>query len=291
MRTLLFIVCLLLPTAASAATISFDPQDSQVGTDGSFTVGIDASADDQVNTFDLKIGVPSFLTPVDVSDGNSVIVLWVDAPHFDAETHTLSFSGIVPNGFSGKDGRLLTVTFTAQSGTHQLGAFRLLPGSLAYMGEGIAVPLTAPPLQLPFVRGKTNIKNPLPDEDAPVAFVPTIVRDTSLAGGKRTLIFSTTDKESGIDHYEVRESWLPFATKQFGWHTATSPYVLADQWGVRTIFVRAVDKSGNAYTVAVPPERNALVVVVLPLYVLLAVLVYGYVKWSTKRVSSRARSL
>jgi hypothetical protein len=89
----------------------------------------------------------------------------------------------------------------------------------------------------------------------PESFTPIIAEDKNVYGGAHFLVFSTTDKGSGINHYEVLEVPAGSAIGQNpAWVAATSPYLLKDQTLSSDIYVRAVDNDGNA-TVAKLPAR------------------------------------
>ncbi len=61
--------------------------------------------------------------------------------------------------------------------------------------------------------------------------------------GKAYVAFSTTDKGSGIDHFETAERRIPFIP--LNWEVSQSPYVPHDQYGTSDLFVKAVDVAGN----------------------------------------------
>jgi hypothetical protein len=79
-------------------------------------------------------------------------------------------------------------------------------------------------------------------------------------GGRYYIAFSTTDKQTGIDRYEVREELLSqFDTFSWGranvsWIETRSPYVLKDQSLNSIIRVRAIDKAGNEYIATLVPD-------------------------------------
>ena len=64
------------------------------------------------------------------------------------------------------------------------------------------------------------------------------------------MAFSTTDPQSGIDHYEILEG------SDTVWHNATSPYRLTDQSLSSNIYIRAVDGAGNFRVVELPAENS-----------------------------------
>ncbi len=268
----LILLLLLCPMSASAATISFEPQDSSAGTNEPFVIAINLTSEEPVNALEIVLILPPSLTPIDVSDGNSVVPLWLVEPSFDEVTRTLSFSGVIPNGFSGEAARLITLTVIP----HTTGTARLSvdASSTIYKGEGIEVPLQSEVLVLPIVEGKhTSIVAP-PDDNPPEAFEPTIVVDPLLFEGKNVLVFSTTDKGSGIAGYEVRESWFSWSSTR-GWRHAESPYLLRDQSRSSYIFVRALDKKGNVYTVTLEPQQLPLLLPMALIVVVLLVVLYA----------------
>lgn len=276
MRYLLLTLMLLIAPAAHAANVYFDPQDTSAGIGTPFVIAVDIDAEEAVNALTIVMSIPASLTPIDVSDGNSVIPFWIEEPHFDEATRLLSFSGIIPNGYTGARGRLLTVTFVPTA-ADQGALLAFAPGTEAFVGAGMPAPLVADEFVLPIVRGKTNIVDVVPDTEPPEAFVPEVVTDPLLADGRTVLVFSTTDKGSGIAGYEVRESWFR-GLGMHGWKAAKSPYVLRDRDRSNWIEVRAVDKEGNRVTASIPPERLPYEPFAATLLVILAVLGFWYVK-------------
>jgi hypothetical protein len=72
--------------------------------------------------------------------------------------------------------------------------------------------------------------------------------------------FSTTDKQTGIDYYEVRETDergnIPGTREAPQWTRvpANEPYVLLDQNLESLVEVRAVDKAGNERIASLSPD-------------------------------------
>ncbi|MEK7511050.1 MAG: hypothetical protein AAB582_02355 [Patescibacteria group bacterium] len=278
MRTLILLIFgFCIPLSVSAATVSFEPQASTAGIDGPFVIAVNLSADTYINALDIRLMVPHSLEPIDVSDGNSIINLWLEEPHFDETTRILSFSGIIPQGFMGEQGRLLTITMRPAL-LESSAELELDPVSAAYAGEGEKVALTALSLKLPVVATRGNIANPIPDTDPPEAFTPIVVREEHLYEGAPVLLFSTVDKGSGIARYEVKESWFGNVFPSTGWRLATSPYPLRDGERASHIYVRAIDKTGNSSVEHMQPERIPTVMYVVPLIAILSMLVFWYVR-------------
>src|SRR4030042_2646026 len=76
------------------------------------------------------------------------------------------------------------------------------------------------------------------DAVVPEPFTIVIQKDPAVFNGEYFIIFSTTDKQTGIDYYEVKEC-------RDDWQNAESPYLLENQDLNSIIQVRAVDKAGN----------------------------------------------
>ncbi|MFH1423699.1 MAG: hypothetical protein ABIG29_01985, partial [Candidatus Nealsonbacteria bacterium] len=89
------------------------------------------------------------------------------------------------------------------------------------------------------------------DTVPPEIFKIEINQDPLIFEEKYFIIFSTTDKQTGIDYYEIKE-------REGDWVKTTSPYMLEDQ-GLRSIIrVRAVDKAGNYIVVEQLPRNKPL---------------------------------
>ncbi|MDB5189052.1 MAG: hypothetical protein JWL82_9 [Parcubacteria group bacterium] len=255
LRSLLLILLLGSALSAHAATVTFDPQEQVVGLRSPFKVGMLLTTTERVNTVHIELVLPEGITPVDLSDGDSIINFWISNPQYNEATHVLSFEGIIPGGFSGEQGRLLVLTLqAAHPGTIVI---RVNPKtSVLYRNTPDAAeePLIATPLTLRVSSTKDNVLNELADTSAPEEFTPLISRSPDTYGGNWILSFATQDKGSGVASYEVAERapGLPFFIAS-DWKTADSPYVLTDQRLTSTVIVRATDKKGNARIETVSP--------------------------------------
>ena len=236
--------------SVTAATITFDPQDTTVGTTTPFQVGINMDSTDPVNAFSLTFDVSPTVKIIGYSDGNSIVNLWIDQPHLVDARH-LSLSGIIPGGYTGTGGRIITLSLQAlASGPFQVS---LDPASRAFLSgpHPVRAPLYSKQLALSAVIGKDNSPNVLPDTLPPVPFTPSLMALPGLGGERTAVIFATQDKGSGIARYDVAESWSDISSddadglSSLPWRAAESPYVLTDQNLTSYIYVRAVDGEGN----------------------------------------------
>jgi len=109
------------------------------------------------------------------------------------------------------------------------------------------------------------------DTTKPEVFKPEIGKDSSVFEGKYFLSFSTNDKLSGIDHYELMETRNK---KQETWKRAKSPYVLEDQSLRSKIFVKAVDKAGNEQISKISPPPKPF-----PYWIIIPILIGLIIIW------------
>lgn len=220
--------------AAHAATVSFEAKNGVVA------VVLHAGDNENVNAIEGNIVVPDSLSVRDIRDANSVMPLWIESPH--SAGNGIVFSGITPGGFSEKHGFLFSFSLAgAPTATIALarGAY--------YVNDGQGVPYNLEALPLTFATGLSSAPSSQPPGLAgPESFIPQISRDESVYDGRYFVTFSTTDKESGINHYDILEvPTNPAAPRDTNWRSAVSPELLRDQSLASDIFIRAVNNDGN----------------------------------------------
>jgi hypothetical protein len=208
---------------------------------------------DTLNAVQATIHYPANLVSVEnVDDGNSIINFWVTPPAVSS-SEEISFAGIVPGGFSGHSGPITSLIFNP-----------LVPGAASISiatatvfrndGQGTAVPVSLSNLSfgVSLPASGTPPVAPVNSLITPNSFTPEIAKDPNIFDGNYFLVFSTIDKGTGIDHYEVLEVPTGAGTEPAGtWVVAQSPYLLRDQSLSSNIYVRAVDHAGNFIVVEV----------------------------------------
>jgi len=243
---------------ASASSLYFEPQETVIGTEGEFLVAVNVSAENSVNAFNVAISISPEIVPDDISDGNSIINLWLDKPNWDENSRLLTFSGIIPGGFKGEDAPLLIVKLRAVGkGEAVLNFDHGQTKVYLHTPDGIEDTLDLASLHIPIVQGKKNIPVNLPDTDPPEPFTPIITRDPSVFAGKWFLVFATQDKASGLFRYEVAEKRgkLVKDYSKLSWRIAESPFELRDQELKSYVYIKAIDKAGNERIVNLPPQK------------------------------------
>ena len=256
----LFCVSLALLSEAKAAQLYFDPQELVIGTTGEFRVAVNISAEDAVNAIAAAISFSPEIEPYDVSDGSSIINLWLDKPHWDEASRLLTFSGIIPGGFIGKDAPLLILKLrvTGDGKGEALLSFNQEQTKIyLHTPDGIEDKLELAELRLPIARGKENIPVKSLDTYPPEPFIPAIARDASIFNNKWFLVFSTQDKASGLFGYKIAEKQgkLVENYNKLSWQVAASPFLLHDQELKSYIYVKAIDKAGNEQIVFLLPQK------------------------------------
>jgi hypothetical protein len=130
--------------------------------------------------------------------------------------------------------------------------------------DGEGTPITAKVASTSITAGPgtaSSTSERAPSLTNPDAFVPVISHDPQIYNDSYFLAFSTTDKGSGIDHYEVLEVPVSGSASKLGfqsaWRVAVSPYLLQDQSLSSDIYVRAVNHAGNFIVVKLPAEQPA----------------------------------
>ncbi len=241
------------PAVARAATVRIVP----AGRDA-FAIELD-TAGASVNTVALTLSFdPGAFSVGAVNDGGSVIDLWIVPPSFSNASGTIDLAGIVPGGIVTASGTIATVDFVpANGGGGAISGPALATGSvLLNDGKGTPAPLSYLSAMLTPAPSSSAAAVSAVDTVPPDPFVPEIASDPSIFGGKYFLVFSATDRASGIAHYEVLEVPTgPAENVRGGWVVAASPYLLKDQTLSSNIYVRAVDDAGNFRVVTIPAEH------------------------------------
>lgn len=306
-----------------AASLYLDPAFTTIYRGDSVTAAVRVDTDEQmnecINAADVVIHYDASIQPVDVSIGDSIFSVWVEAPVIDTQNRTISFAGGIPNGYCGRiegDPRLSNVIakIVFRSPGLQIGGgsdsdkavISFAEGSAMYLNDGFGTQanLTTFPSTITLERNpgaevqdewRDDVKA---DSNPPQQFGIELARDDKAFSGNYFIVFNTTDKETGISHYEVIEEpvadWAGFrwGRADAPWVTTRSPYVLKDQSLNSIIRVKAVDKAGNEYIATYIPEESLrslsqewvlLYVAAATLFVLLLLLVLFGVIWVRRR--------
>ena len=255
---ILLISCFLLFVAMPvfAAEIRVDGKNREIKTGEQFTATIFLNTEESINALEGQLAFPAdVLELVEIQSGNSIVIFWIDKPKVEADK--IFFSGIIPGGFTGENGLILSVLFQAKkpgAGSIMIQGIKVLKND----GVGSTAAAITSDFQFAIVEGTPAVlRAKAKDQEPPESFKPEIARDSTIFDGEWFLVFATQDKGLGIGRYEIKET----RSRIFGlfpkWISAESPYALRDQKLKSYIFVKAVDKAGNVRIEKILP-RNPL---------------------------------
>ncbi|MCS7200857.1 MAG: hypothetical protein NZ822_01760 [Patescibacteria group bacterium] len=207
-----------------------------------------------INAFELRLKLDDIIFR-DYLDKDSIIVFWLEKPYLDK--NVLVFSGIIPGGYTGKNGLLTKLIFEYRDGAK----IEVLPSSQFLLADGLGTKakIEVTSFNLPYLGKLDNFV--LEDRHPPERFKIYVTRDKNMFGGRYYITFETKDKQSGIAYYQVRElTFLPYSKMEnFHFENVKPPYVLKDQTLRSYVVVKAVDKFGNERIEILKPQRKILV--------------------------------
>lgn len=279
---------MIVPCSTEAATLYLDPPSLTVGPEDVFEVKVKlgTGAGECINAANVSLNFPADVLAVkDFNIGDSIFSLWIDKPGQESLSKInaegkISFSGGLPGGYCGKisgdpgDSNILgSVIFTPKKPIlfHKGGVdFGVETQIYLNDGQGTVAKMELQGMNAEIDENASAVRDDwsqriVEDKFPPEPFMIEISRDEKVADGRYFIVFFTTDKQTGVDHYEVLEarpgdlvdngrgSLLPFLKGRMGksggssvsFERASSPYVLKDQELDSVIKVKAVDKAGN----------------------------------------------
>lgn len=277
-----FSLVLILPAQyVHAASSSFVLSTGQVRVGDVFVAELNlADLEQKINAMDgLIIFDPAFLQVKDVSTGDSVFKLWPRTPDFTSIEGKIMFTGGVPSGTMG--GSIVKIAFLAKKAGQA--NFYLSDDSALYLNDGKGTKTSAQNQKVALTVLESDGSVPAQntwqeslssDKISPKNLIIQLGKDPYTFDGKYFISFFAEDKESGIDHYEVKEGDKDFVT-------TASPYVLTDQSLKSKIFVKAVDKAGNAKTVEF---KNTKAFYLQPWFIIIIIALLIYFIWQKKKI-------
>jgi len=297
------IFCFLFSLSAIAAKLELNSSVSEIGTGQQFKIDLTLDAEgEDINAAEGLISFPAEMLELkEIRDGESVVSFWIEKPSLK-EAGKIKFSGVIPGGFRGilgpywkgyQPGKVLSLIFNAKK--EGMGAVKIRDAKVL-LNDGKGTPAGVQISNFQFL-----ISNQIPsskfqtpsfkDSEPPELFTPEIARDPNIFGGKWFLVFAAQDKGLGIDYYEIAEKRGSNITQNYAellWQKEESPYLLEDQKLKSYIYVRAVDKAGNARIVYLPPQAPWYKK--WPVYILVGLglaIVVLLIKWLWRKLKSR----
>ncbi len=258
--TLLLFIFVLIPLCSQAAVLrsSIDEELLAKSSKAVVSILLDAKGEN-INALSAELSVISGDAEIyEINDGESIISAWIERPTI--ENNKVVFAGIIPGGFSGvydpnsKDpqpGLVMKLAIKSNnSGEVILGIKNLQ----AYTGAGESAQITADPdiVKILF----SNKTDEVPDQTRSDWTVPVFTEFSISKLNNETrgwfVVFNAEDQESGIEYYEIQETFNKEPDPS-GWKRAENPYLLKDQHRLHTVFIKAVDRTGNQKIVRIFP--------------------------------------
>ena len=300
-----FVSSFLFFDFCQGAIIYLEPAEGEYSLNDTFIVDIRLdSQGEYINAVEGHLSFPSDILEVkDFSQGNSILTLWVNQPTFSNQVGTISFVGGVPAGYQGVNGLLGRVIFEAsQSGQAKVG---FGSKSQALLNDGLGTKAVLEFSEANFnvlIEGLEEIEKDEwaeemeQDKIPPESFEIKISQDPSILEGRYFIAFSTTDKQTGIDYYEIAElDFIERITNKAKWQRGSSPYLLEDQNLKSLIKVKAVDKAGNWRIETLKPPLKFhwqdLLWIILIVLVGLGIIFFATTKLKRKEARNRSKNL
>ncbi len=278
---------LLCSSSARAATLYLSPSTIELnrGDSTKLSLRLDVDRDECVNAIDGVITYSDNIEPTDISRGGSIMSMWVEEPIINREARTITFAGGIPNGYCGRivgDPRLTNnivdlifqspgfVVGNKQGTSSEMARVEVAEDTQVYLNDGFGTRTNVNRYGADIAlrpKAGTDIQNPwgdivTSDAQPPEEFSLSLEQTKNAFSNRYFITFNTTDKQSGLDHYEVIEEPLKdFWSFRWGatdapWVETRSPYVLKDQSLNSTVRVRAIDKAGNEYIASLVPDES-----------------------------------
>ena len=294
----LIFIC-TIPTLTEAAVLYLEPAEGEYHQSDTFIAEVRINPEGEcINTIQADLTfLKDILEVEDLSAGNSIISVWIKNPEYSNETGFISFAGGIPGGYCGglpgspeKSNLLGKIIFKVKEVRwQQQGEIKFLETSQVLLNDGLGTPakLTTKGAIFTILPGVPRVSKKEWQEELerdkipPEPFKIKISQDPLTFEGKYFITFFTTDKQTGVDYYEVKEG-------KKDWQKAVSPYVLEDQSLKDIIKVRAVDKAGNKRIVEyLPPTAEKS----FPWWIIIILVGIGLIWWISRKLKIKNEKL
>ena len=300
MKKIFLALLFLFPLSVRAETFSVVPITTNVNVNQLFQVDLvlDAHGDD-VNAVEGILQYPHDLLQLkEIHDERSPITLWIKHPTASINSDS-EFSGMIPGGTEDAHAIIFSAIFLPiKNGTAQINIANAR--ALRNDGNGTLIPSTfkATTIEINSSTGtQPSLITKTTDSEPPEPFKPITAQDPQLFDGKWFVAFTTQDKDSGIKEYAVYESPKKLREPErelsnVSWNIGESPYQLQDQTRKSTVYVKAIDITGNERIEIVASPISSLPFYQLPEFfgILGALLLFAIARFVFQVMRSRRRS-
>jgi hypothetical protein len=95
---------------------------SPLGSTTPARVALMVDAPQPINALEASITVPASVTVERIEDVGSVVSYWITSPRFDVHTRQLTFAGVIPSGYSGRQQVLVFDVASTSTGLLSIGS-------------------------------------------------------------------------------------------------------------------------------------------------------------------------
>ena len=300
---LLSVFSLVFCLPVFAAVLYLDPPNGEYYSGDNFIVNIRIDVNEEcINTVKADLSFPKdILEIIDFSKGDSILTLWVEDPEINQDLGLISFAGGIPGGYCGRvsgdpgESNLLgkiifKIRENEPSQAVQSLKVEFLDSSKVLLNDGKGTPaelttegavFTVSTKPFNYIYSEDEWQKELEqDKTLPEPFIIEVRRFEE----KYFLIFSTTDKQTGLDYYEISETKVVDIQPQLlEFKKGTSPYLLEDQSLQSIIKVKAVDKAGNERIVEIKPIESSQEKKQFSWWFIIFIILIGFIIWWIKR--------
>lgn len=137
------------PTSQAMTEVYFQKDSKEIIKGDTFLVNLKISSEKIMNVVDGTITYDKDKLEIrEVKINNSLLSLWTKEPIFNNEIGELSFTGGTPDGFNGKDGQILEITFFAKKEGLSLVGFKDIFSVFISDGKGTKINPWLKPISL-----------------------------------------------------------------------------------------------------------------------------------------------
>ncbi len=255
--SIIFVSLFKIPNVL-AAEVSLSANNPTIKVGDEFVVNFFLNTENEsLNAIEGSVVFPADLLELkEIQDGSSIISFWSEHPQVSG--NQVHFSGVIPGGYNGRQGYIFSMVFKARAkGSENI----KISSATVLHNDGHGTPATIKISDFSFVissaasetgsgsGGNKFITSAYADSQPPESFTPQISQDQTIFSGQHFLVFTTQDKASGIDHYEVCEGSRPCVK-------ADNLYLLQNQNLDEPITVKAIDKNGNQRIATIQPQKQ-----------------------------------
>lgn len=232
---------LFLPAIVQGAELRLKKAVETINTGDVFDVSLVLNTENEsINAIEASLKYSDNLELQNISDGNSIINLWISKPKLENSQNPIFLSGLIPGGIRTSEGVVLNLTL--KSLYNGRGSIQIENAKI-FLNDPDASEAKIKTANLNF-EIQNNLSNISQGQKLILDFLPPdefniyLSKDRNIFNNSWFVSFNAQDKGSGVNRYEIREKFLGLWGS---WRVSESPHPLSDQLLLSIIEMRAVD--------------------------------------------------